>query len=90
MYLYSLLYRKRKVTIRQPNSNSFLTVQIFIVEFLSIFTKNIWDENLKVHKNDNFLGSDFELVSYAQILKFCKNIFLIGPLLGEIQLFHLV
>jgi len=53
--------------------------------------------HLKVHKIENFFGSDFELcvislllVSYAQILRFCKKPFLIRPLLGEIQLFRVV
>jgi hypothetical protein len=43
---------------------------------------------LKVHKNENFVGSDFECC--AQILRFCKKYFLIRPLLGEIRLFRLV
>jgi hypothetical protein len=40
---------------------------------------------LKVHKIENFFGSEFEfyryyfIVSYAQILRFCKKVFLIGP-----------
>ncbi len=53
--------------------------------------------DLKVHKIENFSGSDFEfyyifyfIVSYAQILRFCKQHFLIRPLLGEIQLFRVV
>jgi hypothetical protein len=44
---------------------------------------------LKVHKNENFFGSNFEffyffIVSYAEILGFCKQNFLIGPKLREI------
>ncbi len=30
------------------------------------------------------------IVSYAQILRFCKKVFLIGPWMGEIRLFRLV
>jgi hypothetical protein len=49
---------------------------------------------LRVHKIENFFGSDFEfcvfIVSYAQILRFCKKHFLISPLLGEIPLFRVV
>jgi hypothetical protein len=47
---------------------------------------------LKVHKIENFFCSDlcYFIVSYAQIIRFCKKHFLIRPLLGEIQLFRLV
>ncbi len=43
---------------------------------------------LKVHKIENFFGSDFEfcvifIVSYAQILRFCKNIFWSGHYWGR-------
>ncbi len=39
---------------------------------------------LKVHKIENYFGSEFEffyyfIFSYAQILRFCKKVFLIGP-----------
>ncbi len=49
---------------------------------------------LKVHKNENFFGYDFEFftISLLAMLKyegFVKKI-LIGPLLGEIRLFRLV
>ncbi len=50
---------------------------------------------LKVHKIENFFGSDFEfcVISLLVMLKysgFVKNNFLIRPLLGEIQLLRLV
>jgi hypothetical protein len=49
---------------------------------------------LKVHKIENFFGSDFEfcVISLLVMLKyygFVKH-FLIRPLLGEIQLFRVV
>ncbi len=48
-------------------------------------------KKLKEHKIENFFGSDFDfcVISLLVMLKylgFVKNIFLIRPLLGEIQL----
>jgi hypothetical protein len=43
---------------------------------------------LKVHKNDNFFGSDFEICTVALLVmmkyKVSIQVFLISPLLGEI------
>ncbi len=50
---------------------------------------------LRVHKNENFFGFDFEflyyfIVSYAKIIRFWGTHFLIGPLWGELRLFGVV
>ncbi len=47
------------------------------------------NESLKVHKLENFFGSDFEnfyffIVTKLKKLKFCKNRFFVAPLLWEI------
>jgi hypothetical protein len=50
--------------------------------------------SLKVHKIEIFCF-DFEIcntsfISYVKILRFCKNKFLIGPVLKEVRFFHTV
>ncbi len=66
--------------------------------FISLFTKfgaNMESKFLKGTQAGEFFWLRFWIlyyfiVSYVQILRFCKKNFLIGPLLGEIQLFRLV
>ncbi len=53
------------------------------------------NRNLKVHKIENYFGSDIEfcvisLLFMLKKLRFCKKHFLIRPLLGEIQLSRVV
>ncbi len=48
---------------------------------------------LKVHKNENFFGFDFEFCTISVLVKisrFCKKNFLIGPVLEEVRFFRVV
>ncbi len=61
-------------------------------KFIMSFAET-WPQNLKVHKNENFYGFDFEFctLSLLVMLKyegFVTYNFFIGPLLGEVGLFR--
>jgi hypothetical protein len=63
------------------------TITIYRTATITSFSTQYSSEPLKVHKNGNFFGSDFEFctISLLVLLKYLdlkKN--LIGPLMGEI------